>query len=249
MADLTSAKRRRGVVKASVTRLEDRIRTLELKRELSHADKITIERLMKKIDEHDAQFKEYHLAIVDLSEGEEQLKLEQATLNNHDDRVTDFTDRLQVLLAKRDAVPPVDSATSTPPLGKQLDRIKRKIIGVQGRVDSALEEARVDRCLLQQLEEQAASLKRDLSNVGERIALLDEDRPDLADIEDTLDKALFKLSLQIKRLLNNTPSKAPSTSDSSGVKLPRIDVPTFDDNIVNWVIFWEQFEAAIHSKH
>ena len=134
-------------------------------------------------------------------------------------------------------------------MGKQLDRIKGKIAWVRADVEAAQLETDVDRCLLQQLDEQIASLKRDLSSVGERIALLEEDRPDLSYLEDALDKALFKMSLQIKRLLNDTPSNAPSTSSTSGVKLPRIDVPTFDGNIVNWVIFWEQFEAAIHSKH
>ena len=109
-------------------------------------------------------------------------------------------------------------------------------------------ESDVDRCLLQQLEEQIFSLKRDLSNVGERIALLDEDRPDLSDLEVDLDKVLFKLSLQIKRLLSDKVSTASSISSASGVKLPRINVPTIDGNIVNWVIFWEQFEAAIHGK-
>ena len=59
---------------------------------------------------------------------------------------------------------------------------------------------------------------------------------------------MFKLRLQIKRLLSNMSSNAPSTLNASGVKLPRIDVPTFDCNIVNCVIFWEQLEAAIHSK-
>ena len=71
----------------------------------------------------------------------------------------------------------------------------------------------------------------------EKIASLDEDRPDLSDTEDALDKVLFKLSLQIKWLLNNTPSNVRCTSNASGVKLPRIDVPTFDGNIVNWSYF------------
>ena len=44
----------------------------------------------------------------------------------------------------------------------------------------------VDCCPLQQLKEQIASLKHDLSNVGERIALLDKDRPDLCNLEDNL---------------------------------------------------------------
>ena len=36
---------------------------------------------------------------------------------------------------------------------------------------------------------------------------------------------------------------------TSGVNLPRIEVPTFDGNILNWRLFWEQFDSAIHSKH
>ena len=36
---------------------------------------------------------------------------------------------------------------------------------------------------------------------------------------------------------------------TSGVNLPRIEVPTFDGNILNCRIFWEQFDSAIHSKY
>ena len=33
-----------------------------------------------------------------------------------------------------------------------------------------------------------------------------------------------------------------------GVKLPKIDVPTFDGNILNWQMFWEQFSISIHER-
>ena len=33
-----------------------------------------------------------------------------------------------------------------------------------------------------------------------------------------------------------------------GVKLPKIDVPHFNGNILNWRSFWEQFDVAIHSR-
>ena len=33
-----------------------------------------------------------------------------------------------------------------------------------------------------------------------------------------------------------------------GVNLPRIKIPTFDDNILNWQMFWVQFQAAFHGK-
>ena len=32
------------------------------------------------------------------------------------------------------------------------------------------------------------------------------------------------------------------------VNLPRIDVPKFDGNILNWRLFWEQFRAAVHDN-
>ena len=34
----------------------------------------------------------------------------------------------------------------------------------------------------------------------------------------------------------------------SGVKLPKLEVPTFDGNIMNWTAFWERFDALIQSK-
>ena len=34
----------------------------------------------------------------------------------------------------------------------------------------------------------------------------------------------------------------------AGVNLPRIEIPTFDGNILNWRLFWEQFQAAVHDK-
>ena len=34
----------------------------------------------------------------------------------------------------------------------------------------------------------------------------------------------------------------------SGINLPRIEIPTFDGNILNWRLFWEQFQAAVHDK-
>ena len=32
------------------------------------------------------------------------------------------------------------------------------------------------------------------------------------------------------------------------IELPKIKIPTFDGDILNWVTFWEQFEIAIHSN-
>ncbi len=40
----------------------------------------------------------------------------------------------------------------------------------------------------------------------------------------------------------------PSASDSKGVRLPKLQAPTFDGKFTNWMSFWEQFDVAIHSR-
>ena len=64
------------MVKASITRLEDRIQILEFKRELSHADRLAIQRLMKKLEEEDAEFKKHHYFIMELLEDKGDLEQE-----------------------------------------------------------------------------------------------------------------------------------------------------------------------------
>ena len=32
------------------------------------------------------------------------------------------------------------------------------------------------------------------------------------------------------------------------VELPKISVPTFDGDVLNWAVFWEEFEIAIHKN-
>ena len=65
-----------------------------------------------------------------------------------------------------------------------------------------------------------------------------------------VDKKLFDCSLKIKWLLfpcdRPVDSALPSV-DGHGVKLPKLDVPKFDGNVVNWKTFWEQFKVSIRS--
>ena len=32
------------------------------------------------------------------------------------------------------------------------------------------------------------------------------------------------------------------------MRLPKLDVPTFDGDILNWMTFWEQFLIAVHGR-
>ena len=61
-----------------------------------------------------------------------------------------------------------------------------------------------------------------------------------------LEKLIFDCSLSLKKLLKNRTTET-SVSDSKGVKLPKLDVPTFNGDILNRRSFWEQFCMSVHN--
>ena len=46
----------------------------------------------------------------------------------------------------------------------------------------------------------------------------------------------------------NPTTPTASAPDSKGIRLPKIDVPTFNGNILSWKTFWEQYSIAIHDQ-
>ena len=106
----------------------------------------------------------------------------------------------------------------------------------------------VDQCSLRQLEEEAVALKAELADTGWAITMLVTGQEELLELEAALNKNLFDLGLQIKHLFAKLTVGKSTPGVVSGVKLPKIEVPTFDGNMLNWGIFWEQFRAIIHSR-
>ena len=71
-----------------------------------------------------------------------------------------------------------------------------------------------------------------------------KDVSELTDHETAISKANFNTCLQIRRLLH---SPIPVVH-REGIKLLKIDVPTFDGDIMNWWRFWEEYEVSIHLR-
>ena len=61
-----------------------------------------------------------------------------------------------------------------------------------------------------------------------------------------LSKKIFDYGHKIKKLLGQHGSV--SVDESKGVKLPKLEVPMFDGNLLNWKTFWEQFCVSVHSR-
>ena len=212
-----------------------------------------IQRQLERLKGVTAEFKEYHLAIVDLVE-EEQLGAEQAALDELDDRVMRLTSRLQTLTKECD---PTRSSSGTGATGTVITpnqrlskRLKHAQSGLQSTgsaVDTALASSDVDTCLLSQYECQLNDIKSELTCISRDILSLDADDPDLSGLESELGKLHFDTSLKIRRALQIKDTTG-ATPEREGAKLPRLDIPIFDGSFVNWTYFWEQYNISVHSK-
>ena len=148
---LASARRRRGVVRGSITRLERRVDAFEVKTDLTHADRFAIQRLIKKFETLDAEFRQHHYNVVELLDDTE-VDGEQAILDDHDDKFTDLVERLQQLVSEpdgADSVPAPEPVDTSKPLKKQLERIVKRIRIVDEKIKSIRPGPTVDQCLLQ----------------------------------------------------------------------------------------------------
>ena len=126
---LAALKRRRGAIKASITKLTTKITELEAKEHdpsvLAHA-----QQLGKRLENLDSDFNTRHFAVIDVLEDEEQLTLEQDVLDNHDDELAELNLRLQALMVPTISAPlptPTDS-DSRPLLSLSDDQHNSKLV-------------------------------------------------------------------------------------------------------------------------
>ena len=115
-----------------------------------------------------------------------------------------------------------------------------------------------DDCLLRQCEEEIAGFKYELRDISRSVISIKGGDKNLSGREIALDRMIFNVCLKIKRMLEaNKPNPLPPAPtpvvvqaplQASRIKLPKINVPTFDGNMLHWTSFWEQFEVSVHSK-
>ena len=100
--------------------------------------------------------------------------------------------------------------------------------------------------------ERIKDLKQQLQDINnDQISV--EDSEELEDRRANLEQLLYNLKINVDRLAGSKEEKPPlmttGVTEMSSIRLPRIEIPAFNGNILNWRIFWEQFDSAIHSKN
>ena len=97
MATVANGKKRRGVARASLTRLANRVRDLEREDRDPRTSDLA-ERMSTKLMQLDSDFRAQHHALIDLIEEEDALEREQEALDTHDDLVTDLSVRIIIII-------------------------------------------------------------------------------------------------------------------------------------------------------
>ena len=144
-------------MKASITRIAKNLRDLESKADdpsiLDHA-----QRIAKRLEELDLEFKEHHGVLIDLIEDDDEdvMEKEQEALDEHDDEVSLLTVRVQKLVSVVETAPDPNACKI---FLRRLTLLQRTLSPVRDAID-ALSGDSDDICLLRHHEEQLSDIKK-----------------------------------------------------------------------------------------
>ena len=181
------------------------------------------QRMKKKLDTLDSEFKTHHYALIDLIDDEETLQKEQDVLDEHDDDVTVHAVRIQQLLTNCASS---SDSSSRKIASRRFAHLQKNLSSVSAAIGSLSGESD-DVCLLCQYEEQLGDFEKELGDIRNSLLSLDlKESDELCTSQTNLEKGIFDCSLEIKKLLHassHAHDPAATPPDGKGVKLPRLD--------------------------
>ena len=232
-AAVGNLRKRRTGAKASITHIGSKVTDLE-------ADATAFNKgnnaklLWTKLNEVSFTYEQCHWSIVDTinPEQEEALQAEQDILDRQMDIVQDLAVRLQTLIDDV-CVPATDERKIT------SRRINCLHCCLSSLSDTIRDTPTPDVPHLKHYEQQLLGYKGELAVVNDKLFSLDlEDTDELVAQHTTLEGIVFAESLRLKELIAAaTTTPAATRTDLKCSKLPKLDVPTFDGDLLNWRSF------------
>ena len=201
---ITRLRRRRGVVRSSVTRLEKRLLELEGIAEqpatADHARELAV-----KLDTLDTDFKNYHLQIIDLTEdNDDLLSHKQETLDEHDDVISDINIRIK-RLTTRVAPDPEDVNKSI----RKLSHLEKAMTATHDAM-SRLPPSEGDISLVEQFVAELTDRKTELNEVHAALLCVQDETTvhDQLSLHSQLEETLFECFHNARRLTKAYQTKA-----------------------------------------
>ena len=221
-AAIATQRKKRGVVQGSLNQLRSWIRELESKTE--HPDTPARgHRIVEKLKELGTDFKAHHFALIELIDDERDLTNEQEIFDKQDDDMANLTVSIERLLSASTSTLPSINDSGLRFISQNLQHLQKKLETLKAIVDGSLED--IDVFLL---------------NIDEHDELITS--------QSSFDGAVFDTLLRLCKLIRQSHDNLSPSHDGKGVKLPKIDVPKLDGNLLKWRTFWEQFKVSIHEQ-
>ena len=252
---LTSLHKKRGVSRSSVNRLGNRLRELESDPEAAGVSD-RAKQLLVKLDEADSDFKLLHFQVLHLIDenDDEALKKEQDILDQHKDTVAALILHIQKIMTHTSTAhaltPHIESSTPDPHKMTAC-RLSRLELGLKNTESglSVVSEDHDDSPLLEQFMEQLADHKGELSTIHEDLISLDlENDHELVTQHVALQRLQFECSHKIRKLMSAISKANATVADGKRIRLPKLDMHTFDGDVLHWSQFWEQFKISVHDQ-
>ena len=211
------------------------------------------QRLTSSLRTLDSEFKFVHFQIIDLLVKDHDLAaVKQAIFDEHEDKVSDYSYRLDQLI---DTPPTTAEPAEKTILSRKMHYLERSVISVETDITSLPDDSG-DIALLLEYEHCLARYKAQISHFCEELLTIGDilfDDPLLV-LHANVERRLFSCSHVIRRhhARGETSTTAPTAPVASpGVKLPKLNVPTFNafnGKILHWTQFWKQFCVAVHNR-
>ena len=239
-------KKRRATVKASMTKLDTKLANLEADL-ASPTLLVNAQSLADKLQSLKEDFKTHQLAIIDRTDDEEAIDEEQQALDNFDDRVTTLHIRIQRLIAH--ATPPT-IPDSVRVAGRQLNMLQTELQSIGDTVTRLGDTEDGIECTLEEYRDRVSEIKTELNKLRTSLLVSDAGADVMTNLT-TIDKLAFDSLLNIKKRMRSVASATaatPTTSETASTKLPRLEMPSFHGDILQWKGFWEQFCISVHDR-
>lgn len=247
--DPAEIRRKRGAVRRSITNIGKRLDQLE-RREDKTEIYYHAQRLSSRLTDLDTEFKflQYSLLSTIDESDDASIVTEQEALDTHYGVLDNLLLRIQMLLDNS------SSCKETPKgreeLAHSLFMLEKSLKNVDDKIKSLPLEVK-DVALLQQLQEELSDLKFELNDCRTRSVRLSLPETNELSVNCSRLKELhfvFDCCHRVKWLINSNPLAFLSGTEAQGLKVPKLEAPTFDGEILNWTRFWEQFSVSIDQR-
>ena len=132
---------------------------------------------------------------------------------------------------------------------RQLTLLQTKLKSISAAVcdiDDTEEDAA---CTLEEYREQVTEVKSELAALKTSLLASDVPTDDLIMQDQAqVEKIVFDHLLTIKKRLRALAATSTKATEASTTKLPKLELPMFHGDILQWKNFWEQFCVAVHDR-